>query len=100
MQPVIAHADAEAGTHPVQEGRHGQILPAKHEQGGNGPNVEDHQDNSGNPVHALVLRHVNNVCAQKRSPGNLVGICPHRKLLEQAASGQFDPLTQSYQRFH
>ena len=42
VQPVVAHADAEADGHVIQDGGDGQSLPAKHEQGGDGPDMQEH----------------------------------------------------------
>src|SRR6185437_16159153 len=53
VQPVIAQADAKTGGHPVQTKRHSETGPTKHEQRGNRADMQDHQDNDGNPVQSV-----------------------------------------------
>ena len=71
---MIAQADAEAGTHPIEESGDREVPPAEHEEGGQGPNVKDDQRDRGNPIHALVLGHVNDVCAQLISRKTWLGL--------------------------
>jgi hypothetical protein len=55
MQSVIAHTDPEPDRDVIKHGRHGEGLPAEHEQGGNGPDVQEHQKICGEPVKPLAL---------------------------------------------
>jgi hypothetical protein len=42
VQPVITHADPEPDRDVVKHGRHGEGLPTEHEQGGNGPDMQEY----------------------------------------------------------
>ena len=61
MQPVIAHADAEADGNVIEHGRHGQRLPTEHEEGGNGPHMQEHQEICGEAVKPLAFCQFGNV---------------------------------------
>ena len=54
VQPVIAHADAEADAHPVEERRQGRRRPREVEQRGDGADVEADHGDEGDPVDHLV----------------------------------------------
>jgi hypothetical protein len=56
MQPVIAHADAKADRHPIENGCNNERFPAKHEQGGNRARMEQYQSDTGYPINFLLAR--------------------------------------------
>jgi hypothetical protein len=56
VQPVVTHANAQASGHPVQESRHGDSAPVDHEKGCDGAGMKQHEDDCGEPVHALTIR--------------------------------------------
>jgi hypothetical protein len=50
VQPVVPHADPEAGGDIVQRRRPGEALPRETEEGRNGPEMENHQDEAREDV--------------------------------------------------
>src|SRR5207237_6833494 len=80
VQAMIAHADAQAGSDPIQNDGRGQGLPAKHEQSSQSAEVQDRQNDNDGPVELLlsmngadVARHVFS-CGCIYTP-NLTRIC-------------------------
>ena len=54
VQPMVAHADAKAGTHPVEEESDNQCTPIEHEECGYRSNVKKAEGDAIGPVdHAL-----------------------------------------------
>ena len=52
-EAVIAHADAEASGDPPEEDGDEERLPMKHEECGDGADVEDDEDGDGEPDYRL-----------------------------------------------
>jgi hypothetical protein len=50
VQPVVAHADSQAGGKPEQEQCDCQIDPTEREQCSNGPDVQEDERQSNRPV--------------------------------------------------
>jgi hypothetical protein len=63
VQPMVAHADAKARTHPVEKNGDGTSLPAEHEQRGYGSAVEKPKNNTINPVYSPGFGYVDEICA-------------------------------------
>ena len=53
VQPVIAHADAEADRHPVEEHGDEQVRPAELKQRDDGLDVKPDQDGAGDELNLL-----------------------------------------------
>ena len=53
QQAMVAHADAETSSHPIQENRGDCGMPIEHEQRGDCPEMEKHQSDDCWPVHPL-----------------------------------------------
>src|ERR1700747_2141883 len=51
VQPMVAHADAKAGTHPVEEERDSQCIPVEHEECGYRSEVENSEGDAISPVY-------------------------------------------------
>src|ERR1700728_3530688 len=58
VQPMVAHADAQPGGKPEQEKRDSQVRPTEHEEGGDGPHVQNHQHDNGWPIQSLISKFV------------------------------------------
>ena len=56
VQPVIAHADAEADGHPVEDGGDEQVGPAEREQGRDRLHVKPDQHDAGQPIQFGISR--------------------------------------------
>jgi len=57
VQPMVSHADAQAGTHVVKENGGREITPAEPEQGGNSSDVQQYQYDGGDPIYPLAIGH-------------------------------------------
>ena len=60
VQPVVSHADAEAGGHPVEENRGREQRPTEEEQGGDRSHVKERESNGRRPVRSLAPRQTDN----------------------------------------
>src|SRR6476646_8003920 len=50
MQPMVTHADSQAGTHPVEKQRNGKSVPTEHEQRGYRAEVKKAKRDDVDPV--------------------------------------------------
>jgi hypothetical protein len=55
MQPMVSHADAQAGTQVVKQNGDSKVTPTEHEKGGNGPDMQQYQYDSGDPIYPLAI---------------------------------------------
>ncbi|SPF54342.1 hypothetical protein SBA4_6330008 [Candidatus Sulfopaludibacter sp. SbA4] len=67
MEPVVAHADAEAGAHPVEEQRDSQCVPTEHEQCRDGSEVEKAERDGIGPVALVRVGYVDRVLSHGAS---------------------------------
>jgi len=65
VQAMVAHADAEARTHPVKEERDCQCLPIEKEQGRQSPEVEKAESETIDPVNLVRIAYGNDATAHR-----------------------------------
>jgi hypothetical protein len=63
VQPMIAHADSQAGAHPVKNHRDREGSPVEHEQSGDRADMEQGKHRARYPVHFLIVRDINDFSA-------------------------------------
>jgi hypothetical protein len=61
MEAVISHADTEAGSHTVKDGRHGERLPTEHKQSGDRADMEQNQNRGSWPIGSKAIRYADDV---------------------------------------
>ena len=54
VQPMVAHADTQASSHPIQKDRKGTSTPTEREEGGYGANVKERKDQTIRPVYSRI----------------------------------------------
>src|SRR6185295_6790484 len=70
VKPMVAHADAEPGTHPEEEERDGKCGPTEHEKCGDRSGMEKAERDAIGPVYFLPgVNDIDWVGGHRKSPG-------------------------------